>query len=58
MKHQIAIEVLQDRIIYLTGQVVMTKQMELKDFFEESMIKTFTKEIDKLKESQEVLKNQ
>lgn len=52
---EIAIETLQDRIIYLTGQIVMIEKERLTELQKESLIKKWNKEIEELKKAQNIL---
>ena len=52
-----AIEILQDRIIYLTGQIVLTENEDITELAKKVVIKTWKEEIEKLKEAQSILSN-
>ena len=52
-----AIEALQDRIIYLTGQIVLTEKEDITELAKKVVIKSWREEIEKLKEAQSILSN-
>lgn len=50
-----AIETLQDRIIYLTGQIALTSTEDIDEYAKKSVISTWEKQIEELKEAQSIL---
>jgi len=52
-----AIETLQDRIIYLTGQIVLIQKEDIAEISKKVVIKGWTKEIEELKNAQSILSN-
>jgi hypothetical protein len=52
-----AIEILQDRIIYLTGQIVLIKKEDIEEIYKKIVIKGWEKEIEELKKAQSILSN-
>ena len=57
MKHELAIDTIQDKVIYLTGQIEMLKEYEYTDLSRDRVKKEWEKQIKELKEAQEILKN-
>ncbi len=57
MKHQKAREILQDRIIYLTGQITLLKEDHSNLRISDSLTRSYNGDIKGLKEAQEILKN-
>ena len=57
MKHELAIEAIQDRIIKLTGHIEVTKNEDIQEISKNVVIKSWNKEIEQLKESQQYLIN-
>ena len=52
-----AIETLQDRIIYLTGQIVLTSTEDINEHAKKAVINNWKKQIEELKEAQSILSN-
>ena len=52
-----AIEALQDRIIYLTGQIALTKKEDMYALTKIAVIDTWKREIKELMEAQTILSN-
>ena len=52
-----AIETLQDRIIYLTGQIVLIQKEDIAEISKKVVIKGWGKEIEELKKAQSILSN-
>ena len=52
-----AIETLQDRIIYLTGQIVLIQKEDIAEISKKVVIKGWAKEIEELKNAQSILSN-
>tara|TARA_R110002012_G_scaffold59679_3_gene156311 strand:- start:23 stop:196 length:174 start_codon:yes stop_codon:yes gene_type:complete len=54
---QTAIETLQDRIIYLTGQILLIQKEDITEISKKVVIKGWKKEIEELKKAQSILSN-
>ncbi len=54
---EIAIDALQDRIIYLTGQIVMIETEDMHEQSKKAVVNTWNREIEELKKAQLILSN-
>jgi len=52
-----AIETLQDRIIYLTGKILLIQKEDISEISKKVVIKGWEKEIEELKKAQSILSN-